>query len=89
MKTVHYLAGLGQCLLLGVNSVEGIVFNIDLTAPGLRGCLGFGSEGEHDELWDGFVADFEVRSPATGRESGDEDAQRSRAQPSIENLNSL
>ena len=33
----------------------------------VRGCLGLGSEGERDERWDGFVADFEVRSPATGR----------------------
>ena len=36
------------------------------TGFGIRGCLGFGSEGEHDELGDGFVADFEVRSPDTG-----------------------
>ncbi len=55
----------------------------------LRGCLDFGSAGERDEVSDGFVPDFEARSSATGRESGDEDAERSRAQPRIENLNSL
>jgi len=33
---------------------------------------------------DGFVADFEVHSSATGRKSGGEDADRSRAQPRIE-----
>ncbi len=31
----------------------------------LRGCLGFRSEGERDELWDGLVPDFGSR--ATGR----------------------
>ena len=55
----------------------------------LRGCVDFGSEGERDELSDGFASDFEVRSSATGQESGREDADRSRAQPRIENQHSL
>ncbi len=33
---------------------------------GIRGCLGFGSEGEREELGDGFVADVEVRTPRYG-----------------------
>ena len=55
----------------------------------LRGCSGFGAEGERDEMSRGFASDFEGRSSATGRESGGEDADRSPAQPRIQNVNSL
>ena len=55
----------------------------------LRDCLHIGSEGERDEIGDGFDSDFEVRSSATGRKSGVEDAARSLAQPRIQNVNSL
>ena len=55
----------------------------------VRGCLGFGAAGERDELWDGFVPALSARSWATNLKIEDEDAQRSRAQPSIQNLNSL
>ena len=56
---------------------------------GLRGCFGLGVEASAMSCRGDSSTTLEARSSATGRESGGEDTDRSRAQPRIEIQNSL
>ena len=54
-----------------------------------RDCLKFGSEGEHEGFLVQRCTTFEARTGSTGRKSGHRWAEKTRAQPRIQFLNSL
>ena len=56
---------------------------------GLRDCLNFGSDGEREGFSTQRRTTFEARSSATRRKSGRRWIEKNRAQPRIQNLNSL
>ena len=66
---------------VGQGLIDRFAAQVTATVGLLRGCSSFESEGERDAISRGFGPAFEVRSSATGRESGIEDAERPRVQP--------